>query len=94
MICKRLAEAGSRSVVTGGASGVGRATAKRFAGGGRVDGLSSRPPRREPPAGSQAQFVERGREEVIELVGDVTSTADCQRAIKQRWLRPERWTCS
>ncbi len=78
MICRRLE--GRSVVVTGGASGVGRATAKRFRRRVRRRSASSTStPATSPRVAGEVR--ERGAE-VIEFVGDVTSTADCQRAVE------------
>ncbi|MCU1491552.1 MAG: yxbG [Acidimicrobiaceae bacterium] len=77
MLCQRLE--GRSAVITGGASGVGRATAKRFAEEGAKticlfdlngDNL-----------GLVAGEVEQRGAKVISFVGDVTSVEQCQEAI-------------
>jgi glucose 1-dehydrogenase len=78
MICKRLE--GRSVIVTGGASGVGRATAKRFAEeGAKTVCLFDLHAENLHRVADEVR--ERGAE-VIEFVGNVTSTDDCQRAVQ------------
>jgi NAD(P)-dependent dehydrogenase (short-subunit alcohol dehydrogenase family) len=77
MICKRLE--GRAAVITGAASGVGRATAKRFAEEGATT-LCLFDLHAENLHRVAGEVTGLGAT-VIELVGDVTSTEDCQRAV-------------
>jgi NAD(P)-dependent dehydrogenase (short-subunit alcohol dehydrogenase family) len=77
MSCRRLE--GRSALITGAASGVGRATAKRFAEeGASTIGLF------DLNAGNldivAAEVAERGAKPLI-YVGDVTSTANCQESV-------------
>src|SRR5487761_1190543 len=79
MICKRLE--GQSAIITGAASGVGRSTAKRFAEEGATT-LCLFDLHAENLRQVTGEVRERGAE-VIELVGDVTSAGDCQRAVDE-----------
>ena len=77
MLCRRLE--GRSAIVTGGASGVGRATAKRFAEEGATT-ICLFDLNEQNIKSVTAEVEERGAS-VIGFVGDVTSPAKCQEAI-------------
>ncbi len=79
MICKRLE--GRSAVITGAASGVGRATANRLADEGATT-LCLFDRHAENLKRVAGEVRKRGAE-VIEFVGDVTSTEDCQRSVDE-----------
>jgi len=77
MSCRRLE--GKSALITGGASGVGRATAKRFAEeGASVLCLFDRDP---DNLQAVCDEVEQRGAKALPFVGDVTSVEDCQAAV-------------
>ena len=79
MTCRRLE--GRSALITGAASGVGRATAKRFAAEGAS--LVCLFDRDERNLAAVAAEVRNAGSTVIEFVGDVTSDSDCQAAVNR-----------
>jgi NAD(P)-dependent dehydrogenase (short-subunit alcohol dehydrogenase family) len=77
MWCRRLE--GRSAVITGGASGVGRATAKRFAEEG-ADTICLFDLNEKNLAVVASEVEERGAK-AISFVGDVTSAVQCQEAV-------------
>jgi NAD(P)-dependent dehydrogenase (short-subunit alcohol dehydrogenase family) len=76
MLCRRLE--GKNALITGGASGVGRATAARFAEEGAAVYLFDRDGTRLREVAGE---VEAAGARARTLVGDVTSVEDCRQAV-------------
>ncbi len=73
---------GKAAIITGGDSGIGRATALAFAREG-ADVLISYLPEEESDAEEAAQAVQRSGKKVVKFHGDITDEGTCQRMVQR-----------
>lgn len=71
---------GRRALVTGGDSGIGRAAAIAFAREGARVAINYHP-REQPDADGVAEVFARDRLELVQLAGDITDAAFCEKLI-------------